>query len=188
MRSGPNLTRVFIQVLFSENRAEVFIQALAFAEGSLYVTPALFSGATPVASHRFLLTRCHMRFVSPSSVVSYVTYVIGVCCGGGFPVVVLQGGNSPCEVFSSPLVQGWCCFVEPFFCGMRSSRVTVRAVSRLAHVSCGVASSGSVASSSSVKVVAHYFIAYGERWSRGRAPDCQSRGRWFNSTCRRFET
>ena len=28
----------------------------------------------------------------------------------------------------------------------------------------------------------------GERWSRGRAPDCQSRGRWFNPTYRRFET
>ena len=27
-----------------------------------------------------------------------------------------------------------------------------------------------------------------ERWSRGRAPDCQSRGRWFNPTYRRFET
>ena len=26
-----------------------------------------------------------------------------------------------------------------------------------------------------------------ERWSRGKAPDCQSRGRWFNPTCR-FET
>ena len=26
-----------------------------------------------------------------------------------------------------------------------------------------------------------------ERWSRGIAPDCQSRGRWFNPTCR-FET
>ena len=26
------------------------------------------------------------------------------------------------------------------------------------------------------------------RWSRGRAPDCQSRGRWFNPTYRRFET
>ena len=25
-----------------------------------------------------------------------------------------------------------------------------------------------------------------ERWSHGRAPDCQSRGRWFNPTCRRF--
>ena len=22
----------------------------------------------------------------------------------------------------------------------------------------------------------------GERWSRGRAPDCHSRGRWFNPT------
>ena len=28
----------------------------------------------------------------------------------------------------------------------------------------------------------------GEWWSRGRAPDCQSRGRWFNPTYRRFET
>ena len=28
----------------------------------------------------------------------------------------------------------------------------------------------------------------GERWSRGRAPDCQSRGRWFNPTYRHFET
>ena len=28
----------------------------------------------------------------------------------------------------------------------------------------------------------------GERWSRGRAPDCQSRGRWFNPTYRRFES
>ena len=27
-----------------------------------------------------------------------------------------------------------------------------------------------------------------ERWSRGRAPDCQSRGQWFNPTCCRFET
>ena len=27
-----------------------------------------------------------------------------------------------------------------------------------------------------------------ERWSCGRAPDCQSRGRWFNLTFRRFET
>ena len=27
-----------------------------------------------------------------------------------------------------------------------------------------------------------------EWWSRGRAPDCQSRGRWFNPTYRRFET
>ena len=27
-----------------------------------------------------------------------------------------------------------------------------------------------------------------ERWSRGRAPECQSRGRWFNPTYRRFET
>ena len=26
----------------------------------------------------------------------------------------------------------------------------------------------------------------GERWSRGRAPDCQSRGRWFNPTYRCF--
>ena len=26
----------------------------------------------------------------------------------------------------------------------------------------------------------------GERWSRSRAPDCQSRGRWFNLTCRCF--
>ena len=26
------------------------------------------------------------------------------------------------------------------------------------------------------------------RWSHGRAPDCQSRGRWFNPTYRRFET
>ena len=31
-------------------------------------------------------------------------------------------------------------------------------------------------------------INSGERWSHGRAPDCQSRGRWFNSTYRRFET
>ena len=29
---------------------------------------------------------------------------------------------------------------------------------------------------------------HGERWSRGRAPDSQSRGRWFNPTYRRFET
>ena len=28
----------------------------------------------------------------------------------------------------------------------------------------------------------------GERWSCGRAPDCQSRGRWFNPTYRRVET
>ena len=28
----------------------------------------------------------------------------------------------------------------------------------------------------------------GERWSRLRAPDCQSKGRWFNPTYRRFET
>ena len=28
----------------------------------------------------------------------------------------------------------------------------------------------------------------GERWSRGRAPDCQSMRRWFNPTYRRFET
>ena len=28
----------------------------------------------------------------------------------------------------------------------------------------------------------------GERWSRSRAPDCQSRGWWFNPTYRRFET
>ena len=28
----------------------------------------------------------------------------------------------------------------------------------------------------------------GERWSRSRAPGCQSRGRWFNPTYRRFET
>ena len=27
-----------------------------------------------------------------------------------------------------------------------------------------------------------------EQWSCGRAPDCQSRGRWFNPTYRRFET
>ena len=27
-----------------------------------------------------------------------------------------------------------------------------------------------------------------ERWLRGRAPDCQSRGWLFNLTCRRFET
>ena len=27
-----------------------------------------------------------------------------------------------------------------------------------------------------------------EQWSRGRAPDCQSRGRWFNPTYHRFET
>ena len=30
--------------------------------------------------------------------------------------------------------------------------------------------------------------ACGERWSCGRALDCQSRGWWFNSTCRRFVT
>ena len=28
---------------------------------------------------------------------------------------------------------------------------------------------------------------YEEPWSRGRAPDCQSRGRWFNPTYRHFE-
>ena len=27
----------------------------------------------------------------------------------------------------------------------------------------------------------------GERWSRGRPPGCQSRGRWFNPTYRRYE-
>ena len=29
-------------------------------------------------------------------------------------------------------------------------------------------------------------VVDGERWSRGRAPDCQSRGRWFNPICRCF--
>ena len=28
----------------------------------------------------------------------------------------------------------------------------------------------------------------GERWSRCRALDCQSKGRWFNPTYRRFKT
>ena len=28
----------------------------------------------------------------------------------------------------------------------------------------------------------------GERWSHGRAPDCQLSGWWFNSTCLHFET
>ena len=32
-----------------------------------------------------------------------------------------------------------------------------------------------------------YLNYIGERWSRGRASDCQSRGRWFNPTYR-FET
>ena len=31
-------------------------------------------------------------------------------------------------------------------------------------------------------------VCCGEQWSRGRAPDCQSRGRWFNPTCRHFDT
>ena len=31
-------------------------------------------------------------------------------------------------------------------------------------------------------------VLCGEQWSRGRAPDGQSRGRWFNPTYRRFET
>ena len=34
----------------------------------------------------------------------------------------------------------------------------------------------------------HLHWERGERWSRGRAPDCQSRGRWFNPTYRRFES
>ena len=29
-------------------------------------------------------------------------------------------------------------------------------------------------------------LSLGVWWSRGRAPDCQSRGRWFNPTYRRF--
>ena len=29
---------------------------------------------------------------------------------------------------------------------------------------------------------------YGKRCSRDRGPDCQSKGRWFNPTYRRFET
>ena len=28
----------------------------------------------------------------------------------------------------------------------------------------------------------------GERWSRGGAPECQSRGWWFNPTYRRFDS
>ena len=37
------------------------------------------------------------------------------------------------------------------------------------------------------KTLRYRFRFSGERWSRGRAPDCQSRGRWFNPICR-FET
>ena len=39
-------------------------------------------------------------------------------------------------------------------------------------------------------MVSFYIAQYlrEERWSRGRAPDCQSRGLWFNPTCRSFET
>ena len=29
----------------------------------------------------------------------------------------------------------------------------------------------------------HLSIVCGERWSRGKAPDCQSRGRWFICLC-----
>ena len=36
--------------------------------------------------------------------------------------------------------------------------------------------------------VLKYLMHCGERWSRGRAPDYQSRGRWFNLTYRHFET
>ena len=32
------------------------------------------------------------------------------------------------------------------------------------------------------------YCGCGEQWSRGRAPECQSRGRWFNHIYRRFET
>ena len=33
-----------------------------------------------------------------------------------------------------------------------------------------------------------WVLSCGEQWSRGRAPDCQSRGQWSNPTYRRFET
>ena len=39
-------------------------------------------------------------------------------------------------------------------------------------------------------VVTQYWqmMSDGEWWSRGRAPDCHLRGRWFNPTYRCFET